>query len=194
MKNILILTAQSTCISQKGKRIIINTNEAQQEIKIKDISSCIFFGNIQFTTQALRLFAKEGIQVTNLSYEGEPRYIILPAYHINYDLRIRQYEAYFSEELRFKIARFIVSEKIRLSYEFISRNKSRHKKFSIRNLSKEFNKTKEKIMKAENVDELLGLEGNFSKIYFNYLKELSKGKIRFIERSKRPPRDEANAS
>lgn len=193
MKNILILTEPDTTISQKAKRIVINTNGTIQELKTKDISSCIYFGNIQFTTQALRLLANEGIQVTNLTYDGELKFVVLSAYHINYDLRIRQYESYLSEKRRLEIAKFIVSEKVRLSYEFISKNKSRHKKFSIRTISKEFDKIKEKVKKAENTEELIGYEGNFSKIYFNYLKELSKGKIRFIERSKRPPRDEANA-
>lgn len=193
MKNILILTNPNSIITRNGRRIVVKTENEIQEYQTGNLYACILFGNIQLTNQAIRLLTDEGILITNLTFDGEACYSILPAKYINYDLRIRQYETYKSEENRLKIARYIVLKKIEFSFQFIKSSKSRHKTLSIKKLRKEFNKIYDKVCASNTIDELLGYEGNFSKIYFNCLKEISNGKVKFSQRSKRPPKDEANA-
>lgn len=193
MKRILILTNPSVTVTRKSKRVILESKEKFEEIKVKEISACLLFGNIQITSQAIRLFADEGIPITNLSFEGEPRYFVLPPGYINYDLKIRQYEASRSPEKRLEIAKFIINQKITNSLNFIKTSKSRNKKISAREIKKVQKNAVEAIKSAKSIDELIGHEGNFTKIYFDMLKEISCGSVRFKQRSKRPPKDEANA-
>jgi CRISPR-associated protein Cas1 len=193
MGSILVITNPNTSIARKAGRLIISEKDKITEIKAKDLDSVILFGNIQISIQAVRLLADEGVVLSNLTFDGKPKFAVLPAEYVNSDLRIRQYENFKDPNRRLHIARKITYEKVNNSYLFLKKAKSRNKKFSMRALSKETKAVLKKIEQAVAIDELMGYEGNFSKTYFEYLSGMSNGKVKFTKRSKKPPKDEANA-
>lgn len=193
MKNILIITNQSVTIKKESERLLSCYNSTCEEIRIREIEAILCFGNIQITSQALELIAEQGIPLSVFSFGGEIKYQVLNPTFTNLDLRFHQYENYINQQRRIQLAKYFVVEKIKNAYEFFKNSKSRKKPVFPQELKNEFKLFIIKALNCKSLDKLLGIEGIFTRTYFNYLSQLSNGEIKFLKRSKHPPKDEANS-
>ncbi len=194
MKQTLTVLNQNTNVTKIKGRLLVQNDEIEKEIRINEISSVLLFGNVQITTQALTALAQKGITVTAISSEGKIKYFVLPPNSKNLDLRIKQYETFANVEKKLSIAKYTVIRKIENQMEFLKNYRNSKKKaFKANEIKKKLKPIIEKTKNANDFEEILGHEGNASKIYFEYLSKLSEGEIKFTKRTKRPPEDEANS-
>ena len=97
---------------------------------------------------------------------------------------VRQIE--FTEKNRLEMSRLIVDAKTNNQLVFLRRKLNNPK-------LKDISYMRKKITQVSKVDEILGIEGYVSKIYFDLLNNLLPNEFRSIKRSRRPAKDEINS-
>ncbi|PWE19402.1 CRISPR-associated endonuclease Cas1 [Aliarcobacter skirrowii] len=123
---------------------------------------------------------QNGISILLLSQNSTNISIINSAKTKQGELKLAQYEALSK---RIEIAKDILTSKVKLHKEHLEKYEI---DLNIKLILK-------KIEKAQNIDELMGLEGSFAKTYFKEFFSLLPKNMHKNKRSKNPPQDPANA-
>lgn len=152
-----------------------------QHIPFRLIDMLVLCGDMEIGTKTLITLSKERIPVLIISRNSKNFSLTLPLEAKNSDLKIQQYTSATKNRLEF--AKYFLEEKVK--------NHSKHLKSM--GITTDTTNWLQKINNSENISELLGVEGSFSRIYFKHYfstlpKVLHKGK-----RSKNPPLDPVNA-
>jgi len=174
--NIIYIDKKEAAISIKNKQLLINT----QKIPFKLIDTIVLGGNYTLTTKDILTLTNSSISLLLLNNNPNKSAVIYPAGAKNSELKLKQFQKASTNPL--EIAKYILNEKIKTHNLHLQKEALRTN-----------NSFYEKIKKASSLDELLGIEGSFSKFYFQeyfslFPKNICKGK-----RTKRPPLDALNA-
>lgn len=188
-------------LRKRGHRLIVETDDDKVEVPLIDVSQVLLFGPVSVTTPALHTLMREEIPVSWFSTGGWFLGHTVGTGNGNVAVREAQYRAAFDEERRLDFARDLVDAKIRNSRTMLRRNwRAEHgmdgKKRALAGLTRVARRARH----AENVQQLLGLEGEAAAIYFGSFDHmLARGdenglaKFSFATRNRRPPRDPVNA-
>lgn len=204
--NTLYLTTPGTYVKREGESIEVHIDgEKQMEIPFIHLNGIVCFGNILISPGIINKFAGENRPIVWHDGIGRFKGRLVGPTNGNVLLRKAQFEATQNQEKKFEIARDIIVGKIRNSREVIQR--------AVRNES--INKDKEQFIiiskrlahavkrldpdrpqPINDLDTLRGIEGNAAKDYFSVFDNLiqqEKDFIKFVKRTRRPPRDPINA-
>ncbi len=173
----IIIDKKDTSFSTNTSSLIVNN----QKIPFKLIDVILLFSKVSLTTTDINRLTKNSINIVLLNQNYYATAYITPTKSKNAQLKMAQYKAALNP---IKIAKMLLSKKItshimHLKNHNIILNKSRY-------LSN--------INKASTLDELLGIEGSFSKLYFNHYFSLLPKNLHNNKRQKRPPKDPINAT
>lgn len=174
--NIVIIDKKEAEIKTTTSQLIINT----QKIPFNLIDTIIIEGKTTLQTQDINRLSKNGISIILLKSNRYVASIISAYNNKNANLKISQYRASLKptniakELLKIKINAHI----LHLKEHNIILNKSRYM---------------QNINSAKTLDELLGIEGSFSKLYFSHYFKLFPKNLHNNKRTKRPPKDPLNA-
>ena len=174
--NIVIVDKKEPIINTSTNHLIINS----QKIPFNLIDTLLIEGKATLHSQDINRLSKNGIFIILLNSKHYIGSTISAFNNKNANLKLAQYKASLKptpiakELLKLKITTHIMH----LKEHNIIINKSRY----IKNINN-----------AKSLDELLGMEGNFSKIYFNHYFSLFSKKLHNNKRTKRPPKDPLNA-
>ena len=173
-------------IREKGKAV--------REAKIFETSQMSLFGNVQISAQAIRELASRDVPVVHLSYGGWLNAVTTAPPHKNIELRRAQFPAANNAEKCLKIARSFVAGKIYNQRTLLRRNAKELPNESLVFLRE----MRRKSMSADNLQELLGMEGAAAREYFSKFQLLFKQTgeqpaFDFSTRNRRPPKDPVNA-
>lgn len=176
-------------------------NRVVQEVRIRDICQVNLMGNIQLTTQAVQKLCRKEVPIAYFSQSGWFYGSTQSMGLKNVFLRCDQFRLANVPSFCLRFARALVSGKIRNQRTMLQRNHVEPPSRSIALLKCHY----EEAEKAESLEQLLGIEGNAARIYFeNFagmikLNEGSQEKnnrdfsFDFNGRNRRPPRDPVNA-
>jgi CRISPR-associated protein Cas1 len=189
-------------ISKRGK--ITKTDEHllfrdiegnETRILPSKINQILLYENISITGEAFNILAKNKIPLSIKTYSG------IDNIHLQYEdsknvfLRQNQYRIVDNQEMSLKIAKSIVSGKIKNQISFLQRIK-RNDSLSDEKVEL-INEIKNCIVEVENcksVESLRGIEGIVSRKYFSVLAYHIKPSWAIFEnRSKQPPKSNVNA-
>lgn len=191
---ILCITDQQVTIKCESKRVYAEKEGKELcELQTRSIDAVVIMGNAQVTTQALALFASEGITVTYLCLSGNIKGQFLPIAQKNIDLRYLQYKAVEDEDLSFSVAKKLIINKIKAYIQFY---RGVQKNYPLENAKQFINGLQNMALEAEQantINELLGYEGMASRLHFGYYGKLFRCELKFHGRSYHPPQDEINA-
>lgn len=159
-------------------------------VPIQRIKDIIIQGNIKISLQLLSLCNKHSIPIYFSNYYGKPIGYFYPKKGFSPNIRIKQYECFCNAEKRLHIAQSLItktiSNRIHIIKKFDSKKEYGEK---IKNMEKYRNK----IQKAKNSTQLMGLEANAMKNYYSAFGSL----LKFLDfggkRTKQPPQSNANA-
>lgn len=173
-------------IREKGKAI--------SEAKLFETSQMSLFGNVQISAQAIRELASREIPIVHLSYGGWLNAVTTSPPHKNIELRRAQFSASLDKEKCLTLARSFVAGKIYNQRTLLRRNAKELPNESLVFLRE----MRRKSMTANNLQELLGMEGAAAREYFSKFTLLFKQQdarttFDFTTRNRRPPRDPVNA-
>lgn len=182
MKEIIFITKQGTKIKRKENQIILTeNNEKIWAFPINRIDKLFIFGNVEISMPAINFLLSKNSNIYLLSLNGKFKGIITNTkLSSNYNLRLKQYEVLKNPKKSLSLAKFFVKEKIE----------------GIENLmNKELKHYKNSLKYADSYNEILGIEGNVSNLFFSFLKDvLLDRSLGFQKREYRPSKDVVNAT
>lgn len=194
------LDTQGLRVGRSGDVLVVKEKEkVVQELRLNDLCQLNLMGNIQVTTQAVQTLCEFEVPVCYFSQGGWFYGITTGLVTKNVFLRQMQFRLAGEPWFCLRLARQLVAGKIRNQRTLVLRN---HLAPEGRVLV-EMKRMGELAAGAESLEELLGIEGNAARLYFQAFGGLIKVesdastpavfRMDFQGRNRRPPRDAVNA-
>ncbi len=186
-------------ISRSGNTLHVATSPGSElTFPIEEVGAVVLHGYPQITTQALHFCAGSGVPVHLISPGG--RYVGALARDAGgVQRRLRQYKALSNPEMCLDVARKMTMAKVEGSLRYLLRSTQGQdrEQLGISPAVKTLRSCLKGMARAEDADELRGFEGLAGRSYFSALPMLFRADVpeamRFIKRSRRPPKDRFNA-
>ena len=191
--SVIYVKEQGAVVKKLGERVVITKNtQTLLDIPAFQVDNIALIGNVQVTSQALHMLMEQGVDISHFSYSG--RYLGHTSAEMsrNIFLRFEQYGYYTDLCKRLIMARRIVDNKIGNQIAIIRMHRFSDDydwKANINSML-ELRRT---LPDKQTSNEILGVEGMCSHIYFKAFGRMIKGDFEFHGRNRRPPRDPINA-
>lgn len=187
----LYVTRQGSSVGKSGERLAVRRrDEPDAFVRMIDVSQVSVFGNVQVTAQAVRSLANAGKPILHHTYGGWLVAVTSGPDRRNVQLRVAQYEM-SRDERALAVAKAIVAGKIRNQRTLLRRNHRSCPQAALDELARLARGTH----RARDTQQLLGIEGTASRLYFSLFPGMLKSPLAFdfSARSRRPPTDPVNA-
>ena len=194
-KSVLYVTTPGACVRQTHGRLrVTREGKVLQEARLVDIERVVVFGGTAgITSPAAACLMDAGIETAFFSSHGEFRGYLSPARTRGASLRLAQLAAYLDPERRIRLARAIVVQKIRNADSLLARFSRNHPEVDMADERSRLGDALHAAQRAESVSTLMGYEGAAAAAYFAAFGRMLRRGFTFTVRSRRPPRDPANA-
>lgn len=200
--NVLYVDEQGCILKKTGERLlVVKEGETIRDIPLIHLGQVVLCGNISVTTPVIQTLLNEGIPIIYLSAYGRYQGVLMPQISRNSLLRVAQHRAADDPEKCLALAKAFIHGKISNMRIMLQRRKWRDKtetetEAATIELSIEgMRKMRGRLPRADNLPELLGLEGNASADYFRSFSSMLNAEMGFSfeHRTRRPPKDSTNA-
>ena len=200
--NVLYVDEQGCILKKTGERLlVVKEGETIRDIPLIHLGQVVLCGNISVTTPVMQTLLNEGIPIVYLSAYGRYQGVLMPQISRNSLLRVAQHRVADDSEKCLALAKAFVHGKISNMRMMLQRRKWRGKtetdaeETTIESSIEGMRKMRGRLPKAENLPELLGLEGNASADYFRSFSSMLNTEMGFgfEHRTRRPPKDPTNA-
>ncbi len=190
----IYITTQGAKLTKVGERLVVRSKENKiiHDMPFFKIRQIFCFGTIEVSAQTIFQLMYRNIDLVYLTKNGRFKCRLSNLNEKSVLSRIAQYQRSQDEDFKLKMARKIVVGKLS-NYRNWIMYKNRHGVIEANNEAFAINQAINLGKKAESIDELMGIEGNGSKIYFKAFRKGLKQNLNFFERNRRPPRDPVNA-
>jgi CRISPR-associated protein Cas1 len=201
----LYLNAQGLYVGKSGNVLKIKEKDKEvQEVRIGETCQVNLFGNIQLSTQALQALCENEVPIAYFSMGGWFYGTTHGLGVKNIYLRREQFRLADVPAFCLRLARALVAGKIRNQRTMLQRNHVEPPAGPIAFLKC----MQEDAERAGSLEQLLGIEGNAAKVYFEHFAGMIKVddsadrstnvgapdfNFDFLRRNRRPPRDPVNA-
>ncbi len=171
---------------------LVIDGENNRYIPIENVDSIYAFGELDFNTKLINFLSQNGVNVHFFNYYGFYTGSFYPKEKLNSGmLFVEQVKNYIDNERRVNVAReilkaasFNIYRNLRY-YNERGKNLSEEMKF-IENLKKKFDLCK-------TIEELMGIEGNIRKKYYEAFNIIINQEVNFEKRVKHPPDNMINS-
>jgi CRISPR-associated protein Cas1 len=194
--------AQPLYVQEQGARIgidgdLLQVRSRDREVigkaRLFELSQLVLLGNVQLSAQAIRELCARGIPVCWMTFGGWLSGFTDSIGHNNVELRRAQFRAAEDAGAALRLARRFVRNKIANCRTLLRRNHPEAPESTLF----EMNNLCEATEAATGMPELLGIEGNAARLYFEsfpaLIRPTEQFAFDFTTRSRRPPRDPVNA-
>ena len=189
---VIYVKEQGAVVKRLGERIVVSKNTMTLlDIPAFQIDNLALIGNVQITTQAMHMLMENGVDVSHFTYGGKYLGHTAAESSRNIFLRFEQYAFYQDMERRMNMARLLVSGKISNQIALI-RNHRFTEGYDWRVDVARMEELRQTLPERKTPNEILGVEGLCSNIYFKAFGHMIKGDFAFNGRNRRPPRDPIN--
>ncbi len=191
--SVLYIKEQGSYIQKRGERLAVTKgNLTLLETPAEQVENLAVFGNVQITTQALQMLLSYGVSVNFFSFSG--KYIGQAAADTskNIFLRFAQYELYHQTTRRLEIAKQIVRNKIKNQIYLIRQHRWENSFYNWKQDVNQMERLLEALPEKETPNEVLGIEGMCSNLYFSVFGNMFHCDFHFDGRNRRPPKDPIN--
>lgn len=164
----------------------------KRDIPIERINDIYVMSEMTFNTAFINYISQYGIPIHFFNYYNfytgsyYPKESLLAG-----QLLVKQVEHYTNGEKRIEIARKFINAAADNIYRNLRYYNSRGKELS--EFMNEVDHLRKKILKAEAVDELMGIEGNIRRYYYTAWNEIVNQEIQFEKRVMHPPDNMINS-
>lgn len=152
----------------------------EQKIPLRLLDTIVLANSCRLESREMVKMTKEGITLLLLSGRGDKVALVHSSLSKNAELKLAQYKA---QTRALEMAKYFVSQKIKHHAQQLCEHEVVFDVFEVL----------EKVEEAESIEVLLGLEGSFSKRYFNSYFTLFSKRLHLGKRSRNPPKDPVNA-
>jgi CRISPR-associated endonuclease Cas1/CRISPR-associated protein Cas4 len=194
----LYIQANKAKLAKTGETLEVTIDDSPAaRARLIDVSQVVVMGNVYITTPCLHELMRREIPVTWHSFGS---YFIghsVGLGHKNVELRSAQYRGSFDEQVCLRLAKGFVRAKIFNARTLLRRNWRGEEKPAA--VLRDMKRHAQRVSRAENLGELLGLEGAAAASYFGTFGGMIKSDesdnfaFDFATRNRRPPTDPVNA-
>ena len=189
---VLYVKEQGASIQKLGERIVVKKNlNTLFDVPIFQLENITIIGNVQITTQALHMLMNNGIDVSYFTYSGQFLGTTAAESSKNIFLRFEQYGFYLDFDKRLMMAKAIIENKINNQIAVLE-NFNWENDYDFKSDIKKMCSLQKLLERKETPNEILGVEGMVSNIYFGAFGNMLKCDFKFDGRNRRPPRDPVN--
>ncbi|MBP3195941.1 MAG: CRISPR-associated endonuclease Cas1 [Butyrivibrio sp.] len=190
---VIYVKEQGSTIQKVGERIVVTKNQNRLlDMPAFQIENIAVIGNVQITTQALHMLMEKGVDVSYLTYSGKFLGNTSAEASKNIFLRFEQYQFYLNETRRLGMARIIVRNKIQNQIEIIREHRRKNPEYDWDTDIKQMVLLQNSLHEKVTPNEILGVEGMCSNIYFRSFSHMLDCDFEFNGRNRRPPKDPIN--
>ncbi len=190
----LYLTEQGAVLRKVGRRlVVVKDDQKLLDIPAGKIEGVLIFGNVQFTTQALRLLFEQGIEMAILSRRGKLLGQLTSPNTKNIILRQAQYAKSLDPEFVLSFAKSVVAGKLRNCLQFLREFRHNHPELDIGEETDRIETLMCQTDVKKDSASLLGLEGAAGRAYFQAFRQMVRGAMNFDGRRRHPSPDPVNA-
>lgn len=170
--------------------------EARMRVPLVDVDRVVVIGRPSVTFPVMQRLLKEGIPCFFLTRRGRWLGALTPDNNRQAARRLLQYQLAGDETFKLSLGRSLVYAKIRNSRRVLQRlsgNRDESHLEEQQGIDRELANLARQAQQADSLDQLRGLEGHAAARYFSRLGKFFPPQLPFTGRSRRPPRDPANA-
>lgn len=190
---VLYIKEQGAYIQKNGEVLTVTKNGAKLlDVPMIHVENVSIIGNVQITTQALHMLMERGIDVSYFSYSGKYLGHTAAEASKNIFLRFEQYNFYLNSQKRLTMAKIIVDNKIRNQISLIKHHRWNGIDYDWKQDIAQMEKHRISLIDKKTPNEVLGIEGICSQIYFRTFGKMLKCDFSFHGRNRRPPKDPVN--
>lgn len=174
-------------IQRKDNTIRIITEEKEKkDLPCETISDIYLFGEMNLNTKLLNFLAQQKILMHVFNYYGFYSGSFIPReQNVSGFLLVNQVEHYSDPEKRLRLAKELIESASYNIYRNVRYYNARN--VELDDVLVELKSLRHKIAFAESIEELMGIEGNIRKRYYESWNDIIKQEIDFTKRVKRPP-------
>ena len=155
-------------------------------LKIEMADNIYLFGEVDLNTKCLNYLGQNRVAIHFFNYYGFYTGSFYPKeINVSGNVLIKQVEFYQNIEKRLEIAKEIIKSASDNIFRNLRYYNGRGK--DVKNQMELIKSLQNEIEKAQNINELMGVEGNIRKIYYSAWNILVNQEIEFEKRVKRPP-------
>ncbi len=189
----MYVTEQGARIEKEYRRLLVTKHdELLMAGPLGRLSEVVLVGRVGATTPALLMLLDAEIPLSFVTRAGKLRGRLTPPRPKNLPLRHAQYDRARDPAFCLAVARAIVDGKLRNSRALAYRIRRSRPEIAATWLER-IEEAVEAVDGAEDMDALRGIEGAAAKAYFSVLRGALREEMTFARRTRRPPRDPANA-
>ena len=191
---VVYVTTQGSRIIREGRHLLVKKgDDTYNTLFIYKLEQLVLFGNISLTPPALKLLLRENIDTVFLRLDGRYQGRLAAAEPKNVFLRKRQFALTDDSGFCLRVARNIVFGKLINMATVAQRiQRTRDAKFA-GEVAGQIRLVIRRLDAATSLDELRGMEGHASALYFSALRLGFDKDWGFRKRMRRPPTDPVNS-
>ena len=190
---VIYVKEQGSIIKKVNERIVIEKNKCVlADIPVHMITDLSVIGNVQISTQAIHLLMEEGVDISFFNYSGKYLGQAAAESSKNIFLRFEQFERYQDIDKRLDMARAIVFNKVNNQIMVIKNFRWEGIEYDYNSCIKEMLDILATLPGKSTSNEIMGVEGRCSAVYFKCFGQMFRGDIKFEKRTRRPPKDPIN--
>ncbi|NBI06179.1 type I-B CRISPR-associated endonuclease Cas1b [Senegalia massiliensis] len=183
-------------LKRKDNNIIVTTPDGRSKNLKSEVTDEIYiFGELDMNTKLLNFTSQQNIIIHLFNYYGfysgsfYPRETKISGY-----LLVNQVKHYENLDLRIELAKeFLLSASHNIYRNLRYYNGRNGKNVDLEKSMKEIQSLRNKMKDAEDINQLMGIEGNIRKIYYSRWNDIVNQDINFNKRVKRPPDNMINS-
>ena len=189
----LYVTEPGARIEKEYRRLLVTKrDEVLLAVPLGRLSEVVLVGYTGATTPALLMLLDAGIPLSFVTRTGKLRGRLSPPSPKNLPRRHAQYDRARDPAFCLAVSRAIVDGKLRNSRALAYRIRRSRPQIATRWLER-IEQAVAAVARADDLDTLRGVEGAAAKAYFQVLRGALRPEMTFEKRTRRPPRDPANA-
>ncbi|HEU4654089.1 MAG TPA: CRISPR-associated endonuclease Cas1 [Steroidobacteraceae bacterium] len=194
----LYVQARGAKVAKRGETLEVSVEDkVVQTVRLVEVSQLVLMGQVYVTTPTLHELMNREVPVSWHSFGGWFMGHTVGTGHKNVEVRTAQYRTSFDPQACLRIAKGLVTAKIQNQRTFLRRNWKSSE--SSEPIIEGFQQDLRGVQRAENLQELLGAEGQAAARYFRNFSAMISRKddeslqFDFEKRNRRPPTDPVNA-
>jgi CRISPR-associated protein Cas1 len=190
----LYLTEQGSVLRKEGERLVVEKDDqVLLDIPADKVESVLLFGNVQFTTQAVHLLFRHGVEMALFTSHGQLLGQLTSSFPGNVALRQAQYRRHDDGAFPLSFARTIVKAKLANGLEVLKHFRHNHPEVDFQ---KELDLLQNSVASVDaqpDLSSILGAEGHGARVYFDGFARMVRKTFGFTGRVKHPATDPVNA-
>ena len=194
---ILYVGRDGARVHVKAGRVLVDAPGSLPATSVpkNSVSRIVLSGNVGLSAGARSWAMRSGVDVVCLSRRGSYQGTLIGANRGAHASRLLAQVALTGDhERRVRLAASLIGAKIRGQIHVLTRIARRDEAVHVADTTAHMHAWRRSLAGARTLDEIMGIEGACSNVYFDALAECMPADVTFAGRSRRPPRDLPNAA